>query len=441
MAIATQSAVCPHEVAKPDRAKYRCAQGLLLLLGVCFLLQVFSPLRLNTDAITLLSMGDSAAHGGGFLKDGQKTVFPPGYPALLAILLRLGFAHPWVIAGLNMVSLSVGLLAAYSVLTCEFFHDRLLVIMICSFFLLSYVVIKHSTIPLTDVPFFCLSMSAVAVMNRARNANSNWRLGFALGGASLLAVAAMMVRTVGAALFPPLILTIVGGSGFLSWLKGLPLRAKVLIAAGGAFVTGVCAVMLATTPYWRFYRGGGKAGVFSLILENISRRLGELGELFSNFPTWKLPARVWFMVPWLGLLLLVLVLLGLATRLRKIGPADVFLVCYMGALAAWPFRDARYLLPVIPLLSAYTVLGVRYVRFPRSVIAVYCVVYAALGFGAIAYSSRITFAGCKFPDRYGDSNLASSLRETYRAASRSCPGRADPSKVDAKVLHLLQEYK
>jgi hypothetical protein len=58
--------------------------------------KIFTPLRLTTDAVTLLSMAESAAHGGGFLDDGEKSVFPPGYPAMLAFLLRLGLAHPWV---------------------------------------------------------------------------------------------------------------------------------------------------------------------------------------------------------------------------------------------------------------------------------------------------------------------------------------------------------
>lgn len=112
------------------------------------MLQVFSPLRLNTDATVLLSMGESAARGGGFLDSGQKTVFPPGYLALLAVLLRVGLAHPWVIVGLNLVFLSTGLVAAYSLLIREFFEDKAVVLIICSFFLPSYVVVKHFTIPL-----------------------------------------------------------------------------------------------------------------------------------------------------------------------------------------------------------------------------------------------------------------------------------------------------
>lgn len=421
-----------------DSVRYRSSQILLLLLAICFVLQVFSPLRLNNDAITLLSMGESAAHGGGFLNDGQKTYLPSGYPALLAVLLKVGFAHPWVIVGLNMVFLSVGLFAAYCVLSREFFEDRTLILLICSFSLLSYVVIKHSTIPLTDVPFFCCSMSCIAVMSRARRADSN--LGFAVlaSVAGLLAVAAMAVRTIGIALFPPLIFVIVSSLQWGSLLKEFSIRTKLIIVAVGVLVGGGATLLLATTNYWGYLIGVAKdANVPGLILQILSDRLVEFGELLGNFPTSKLPTKLHFMVPWMGLLLLVVVLLGLATKRKKIGPTEVFMVCYMGILFAWPCFDARYWLPVIPLLIAYTVLAVKSLRFPKAVIAVYCIAYATLGFGVIAYSSRITFARSKFPDRYGDGNL----RPTYCAAFQSCRDGGDPNKVDAKVLHLLREYK
>ena len=98
-----------------------------MLLVICFALQVFSPLRLNTDAISYLSMADSAAHGGGLLDNGQKTVFPPGYPALLSVLLRIGLAHSWSIVALSLVFLLAGLKALYFVLVREFFDQNTVV--------------------------------------------------------------------------------------------------------------------------------------------------------------------------------------------------------------------------------------------------------------------------------------------------------------------------
>src|SRR5690242_17716637 len=100
MAIGPESTGQQLSVIMADSLKYRSLQILLVVLTTSFLLQVFSPLRLNNDAIVLLSMGESAAHGGGFSDGGLKAVFPPGYPALLAALLRVGLAHPWVIVGL-----------------------------------------------------------------------------------------------------------------------------------------------------------------------------------------------------------------------------------------------------------------------------------------------------------------------------------------------------
>jgi len=110
----------------------------------------------------------------------------------------------------------------------------------------------------------------------------------------------------------------------------------------------------------------------------------------------------------------------------------------MGILIVWPFYDARFLLPVIPFFAAYTVLAVKALRVPKAVFTVYCVAYAILGFGAMAYSTRITFAGAEFPYRYGDGNL----RPTYCAAFGRCrEADSQPAKVDPKVLRLLQIYK
>jgi len=55
-----------------DLVKLRDAQVLLTILAIAFLLQIFTPLRLNTDPVTLLSMAESAAHVGGFLDDEAK---------------------------------------------------------------------------------------------------------------------------------------------------------------------------------------------------------------------------------------------------------------------------------------------------------------------------------------------------------------------------------
>jgi hypothetical protein len=383
-------------------------------------------------------MGESAAHGGGFLDSGQKTVFPPGYAALLAVLLRVGLAHPWVIVGLNVVFLSAGLFAAHSLLIREFFEDKAVVLIICSFFLLSYVVVKHFTIPLADVPFFCCSMCCLAVMGQTTNIDSNWRFVVLAVAAWLLALAAITVRRVGVALVPPLVFMIVCRPQVKSLLKRLSLRTILIIVVVSVFVgVGTMYVAAKTSTLSDFIGVAKKVKISTLVLQILSYRLTELGELLGNFPLSKMPTKLHVMVPWIGLLLFLLTIFGLATKRRKISPTEVFLVCYLGILFVWPYYDARFWLPVIPLLIAYSVLAVKSLRFPKGVVTIYCIVFATLGFVAIAYSTRISFAGSKFPDRYGDGNL----RATYCAALRPCGDCGDPNKVDAKVLRLLREYK
>ncbi len=209
--------------------RYRFSQCLLLLLAICYLLQVFSPLRLNSDAAVLLSMGDSAAHGSGFLDSGQKTVFPPGYPALLAALIEIGLAHPWVIISLNAVFLSAGLLATYSLLIREFFEDKSVVLIICSLFLLSFIVVKHFPIPLTEVPFFGYSMCCLAIVSKARKMDGNLRFVTLVVAAWLLAVAAITTRRVGVALVPPLVFMIVRTPHVKSLMKNLSRRTALII--------------------------------------------------------------------------------------------------------------------------------------------------------------------------------------------------------------------
>jgi hypothetical protein len=426
-----------HKVMMTGPVRHRISQGVLLLLAMCFGLQVFSPLRLNTDAIVLLSMAESAVHGDGFLDTGQKTVFPPGYPAALTVLVRAGVAHSWAIISLNLVLLAVGLFAARSLLIREFFADKTLILILCSLFLLSWVVIKQFTIPLTDVPFFCCSMCCLAVMSQATKMEWNRRFVILVVAAWIFALAAITVRRIGVSLIPPLVFMLVCNPQSRLLFKALSRRSKLIIglvlASVGIGTVGIVAKMSTLSDFSGVVN---KSGILSMLLRICSYRLTELGELFVNLPMSKMPTVIHVILRCIGLLLFLLTLGGLAAKRRDAGPTEVFLICYGGILFVWPYYDVRFWLPVIPLLIAYSALSVKRVRLPREVVMIYCLVFAVFGFVAIAYSTRISFAGSRFPDKYGDG----SLRPTYCAAFHSCPDGADSKRIDAKVLRLLQEY-
>ena len=417
--------------------KRRLSQALLFLIATCYLVQVLSPLRINTDAVTLLSIARSASQGTGFLDSGQKTVFPPGYPALLMGLMKVGLARSWAFIGLNLLFLAAGLFAAYTLLIRDFLLDENVVLLICSFTLLSFVVVKHSTLPLTDVPYFGCSMGCLAIMSRAMKMDWNWRFLQLVVAAWLLAIAAVAIRRVGIALVPPLIFMIVFSPRFKVLLARFSRRAKLsFVAVVGLIGIATGAVIARTSTLSDFHSVAKGARLSGLALQILSYRLMEFGELMCNMPTSKMPARLETIAPWIGLVALLLVLLGLATKRNEIGVTEVYTVCYMMILFAWPYRDTRFWLPVVPLLIAYSLRAVKIIRLPKPAVTAYCLLFGLAGFAAIFYSTRISVAGQQFPERYGDS----AWRPTYCAAYQSCPGVVDPSRVDGKALSLIKEF-
>jgi hypothetical protein len=206
--------------------------------------------------------------------------------------------------------------------------------------------------------------------------------------------------------------------------------AAALIAAGGILV------LIAKTSTLSDFHGTAGESKISILVSIVSYRLTEFGELLVNLPVSKAPAQLQTIVPWSGLVLLLLILLGLMTKRKHIGPTEAYLICYLVIMFVWPYKDARFWLPVLPLLIGYSATAIRSLRLPAGIVTVYCLVFSAIGFAAIAYSTRISFSGSRFPDRYGDR----ALRPTYCAVFRSCSDAGDPNKVDPKVLSLLREF-
>ena len=431
-------------ILKRSEASVRISQLVLLILILCYALQVFSPLRLNNDAIALLSMGESAAEGHGFLQHGQKTVFPQGYPALLEIMLKTGLGHSWAIIGLNVILLAAGLFAAYRLLVNELFKDKVLALQLCSLSLLSFVVIKHFTIALTDIAFLCCAMCCVALMSHASVVTWGRRYALAIAASWALMVGSIAVRRIGVALVPALLLAMASRPEIKTFLRNCSARAKAI--AGTVILAGFVGtiwVVARTSTLSDFSKAANKYSWIGLAMKMVSYRLTELGELTMNLPLTKLPARLHGLIPFIGLVPLLFTIAGLLAIVRKrkhLGPTDAFMVSYMAILFVWPYYDARFWLPVIPLLIGYSDASIRQaIKFgmPKALAAVYISAFVILGIASIGYSTRITFAGSKFPDVYGDGTL----RPTYCAAFQSCSDSFDKNKVDPESLHLLQIYR
>ncbi|MGO9227889.1 MAG: hypothetical protein ACLQKA_01575 [Bryobacteraceae bacterium] len=408
--------------------------AVLLILLLVYFLQVATPLRLHPDAVKLLAVAESVVHGHGFLFQGRPTQQPPGYPALVALLIQLHLARVWVLVGLNMVFLAIGLVAVRSIFESEL-SGGLPVFHVCLISLLSFVFIKYSAIPLTDTIFFCVSMLCVAMMNRPHSSGLNLRN---VAVSVVLLVASVCLRKIGITLIPALLYTLLFQPRLRLYAARLPLRIKVIGILAAALVAA--AVLLATriaTMLFYFKVGLGGSTVTDAARGILNFRLKELGEMAANLPYTACPAIVQHALPFIGALAFLLVLGGIASRRKRFSAVDVYFVSYLAVLLVWPFYDPRFWLPVIPLLIAYCGLSLSRLAqrgIARQILNGYLFLFAAVGLVTLTLNTAVSFSGASFTDIYPE------YHATYCAAWH-CKEGFDAAKVDQDGLQVLRDYK
>lgn len=338
-----------------------------------------------------MSMAESAANGGGFLYHGQVSHYPQGYPALLAVLMKLGVFHVWAAVFINFVFLALGLWAV-----TRLFPGNWAIVVLT---LLSFVTIKHYTIPLTDLVFFGIAMLCLLALERGRPIE-----------ACILVLAAIATRRNGIALAPPLL-----------WV--LYQRRRILIAS--AIVLIALTVRL-TSTLTDFHNTVAGHTMLDSAIQIVGFRFLEFGELAANLPGISLPQIGQAILPYLGALAMLLIAACLWSRRRNPGPCEIFFVSYTAILFVWPYYDPRFWLPVLPLFFAY---ALREWFTP-----IYLMVFSLIGALVLAVSIHITYSGKTFPDAYGNAQF----RPSYCAYYKTCP--FDPQAIDADGLHLLQTY-
>lgn len=382
----------------------------------------------------MLSVAETVEHGGGFLFHGQPTVFPPGYPALVAILIKLNLAHVWVLVSVNVIFLAIGLLALRHILKSYFFSEHS-ALGVCILSLLSFVFIKYSAFPLTDLLFFCVSMCCLAVMKNT--ALSPFSLRRAIVSA-VLVITSICIRRIGIALIPALLYMVIFQSGLRLYVMRLSLRMKAasMLVASSVAVAIVWAVRT-TSTLRDFHRALNGHTVIDAAIGILAIRLKELGEIAINLPFDALPRVVQDIVPFIGFLAFALAFGGVASRRKQFGVTEAYFVSYAAVILVWPFYDPRFWLPVIPLLIAYSGLSLRRLM-RREIVAYICegymLMFVVLGLVTLASTTVMSFSGPRFTDGYP------LYHPTYCAAWH-CKEGFDATKVDPDALHLLRSYK
>ena len=414
---------------------------LLVILAAVYLIQIRTPLRLGADSVVLMAEGESVVQGTGFLDHGVKTPFPPGYPAVLALLLEFGLARPWILIAFNLACLALGLAGLCMLLQDPLEQPRVARMEIVCAFLLSYVVIKHTAMPLTDIPFFGLSMTCLASLAYAERQGLGRRFYAAVFIAGLFSLGALSMRRVGVALLPAFLWSAFSQKALRSFLRIKSFRTLLAVVIGGVLI--ISPIVFRGLSYTTHDFGIATRGksMFSMASTTLIDHVTELGELAVNLPQRQLPASLRIVALFcLGIAISLVILAGLLQRRDRICSIDVYFISYIGIIFVWPYRDPRFWLPILPLVIAYArvgLLGCLRTKLWVAPFQVFKVAFALAGVVALSYTTRLSLSGQDFPARYA----TGPLRATYCAALNACGGQYDIKEVDPKILHILQTYQ
>jgi hypothetical protein len=412
----------------------------LLAIGAVYGLNVFSPMRLNTDAGILLSMALSAAAGHGYLVNAHSAVFPPGYPWMISLLYVQGWASPASLMLLDLLWLCLGIFSLAILYRDAFGFSKPVSLLLCALVLLNWVLIKHAALPQTDIPFFGAVMFALMLGERGRAVRSERLAIVFLVCAWLVCLAAIGIRRPGVALLPALAWAIATRPGWLKHYAAAGIWQK--IAALAAVLAAALVSLVWISKMSNLYGSATPRSIMDavgLALKTTGFRLTEVGEMVLNFPSAKLPVSVLPLVAFSGCAGLCIATCGAILR-AKLGVIEIFCLSYMAILFVWPYTDSRFLIPVLPFIIGYGFLVAQHIgrhvgRWKTTLAALAIAPYLLTGAIALSYNARISVSAGDFPNLYGDGNL----RPTYCHHLKSCPVD-DPGRIDQHALGLLQAF-
>jgi hypothetical protein len=182
-----------------------------------------------------------------------------------------------------------------------------------------------------------------------------------------------------------------------------------------------------------------RRGVLHSVAANIGYHTAEWGEMTANSPASKLPVALGLPSQILGAFAIFACVAGIWVKRDKSDSLLLYLVGFGSIVFAYPWNEARLWLPVLPFLMGYVLLGLRRMVSPgmlRPVLVVYCSLFCMLGRLALGFTTRLTFAGARFPDIYGDRNFRNAYRMVLRGET---PQNGEDVNQDA--LYLLRRYE
>jgi len=317
-----------------------------VLLGVVYLANCGSPLRLHTDMLRYFAIKDCIELGCPPDSTAAKDYLPFGYTALLLLLSKAGLLKSWCIVLLNCIFLGGAL---YFVIRL-FRATALPVYFFLTLVLLNWTTVKFTAHPLSEMQYLFFSMWSLYLFQQYTERKSF----LSLAGAVVTGAIAFITRSVGVVLAATLV------AGFL-WqyrqaLLNLIRKNKVVISLVALVLIGVVIFsrQLGLNHYGGVFTKQFKEGL--TVATMLRWHFTEWAEIGFNISALKVEgyypqARILFLVA--GILFFIGLIYLLFFRKNQIPfIVKVYLLFYSILMFNWPFYDPRFWVPVLPLLIA-----------------------------------------------------------------------------------------
>lgn len=317
------------------------------LLAIIYFINCFTPLRLTNDTVRYLAImertdGSWPAEFGAY-----NDFLPMGYVYFLMGLSKLHILNSFTICFLQLLFLAGSLNYVRKLFGAAVPAWALVI-----FTALNWTTIKLTITPLSEMQFLFFSMGTLYYFERFRSTKRNGYLAAVIVFCAL----AIFTRTAGVVLLIALLAALAVDNRRRISQNKWPLIIGAVVGIGGL-------VFLFMQPKFIRYIGyffrplANDPGNF--FYKNITRHLRDWAELFINIPYSKLGTSIFFVVAYtlIGFFAMRYVLLRV---FRKRFPIPlhvrIYLAIYMLLIFNWPFFEARFWFPILPLIFAVMLL-------------------------------------------------------------------------------------
>ncbi len=329
-----------------EKKKTLLLKWSIYILGVLFLINCLTPLRLHFDMLRYFSIKDcieSKCPPGAIPGD----YLPYGYTVLLLLLSKFGILRSFSLVFINCLYLFGGL----------YFVRKIFFYIPSPFFLfflvlMNWTIIKFTMQPLSELQYLFFSLFSLYEYSQFVRNRKIRNLLFAF----LLALLATITRTIGITLFAAIFFSL--AMEYKMQIVGLLKKNR---SAALAFVFCVILVIVFSQPLGlnhyleaitRQFSGG--VHYSNILIWHFS----EWGEILLNSPRSKLinilphPFGFWlfFLSGILGIAGFIYICLIRKSDIPLIVKSYIFF--YILLLFNWPYPDPRFWVPIIPLIAA-----------------------------------------------------------------------------------------